>query len=72
MTDRLFLLCSGGGADGSILVYREIELQDRSNAGLKKALDILEPYVEKYPKVSPGDMYACARSLGSSLLSYLT
>lgn len=50
----------GGGADGSILVYREIELQDRSNAGLKKALDILEPYVEKYPKVSPGDMIQLA------------
>jgi len=47
-----------GGATGSIRFYKEQE--HRANAGLEKALALLEPIKKRYPTVSYADLFQMA------------
>lgn len=44
-----------GGADGSIIVFDDIEMQSPANRGLNITSSLLKPFIEKH-KISPGDL----------------
>lgn len=46
---------AGGGADGSILVFDDVELEYPANSGLQVSVFLLNKLVEKH-SVSPGDL----------------
>lgn len=55
----------GHGADGSLLIFSDIETQSFSNAGLVPFLSQLKPYLSKY-NVSAGDLIQFAGAVGIS------
>jgi len=46
---------SGGGADGSILVFDDVELEYSSNTGLYVPVFLLKRLMERH-KMAPGDL----------------
>jgi hypothetical protein len=46
---------SGGGADGSIVVFHSTELGFPSNVGIDDILDIFGDNIHAHPEISPGD-----------------
>ncbi|KLO16007.1 manganese peroxidase 2 [Schizopora paradoxa] len=56
----------GHGADGSILIFSDIETQIFPNLFLPPFLDQLKPYLTKYPGVSAGDLIQFAGAVGIS------
>lgn len=51
-----------GGANGAVRLHPEIE--HICNAGLKKAIDMLEPIHQEFPSVSYGDLFQLASVVG--------
>ena len=43
----LMLCCSGGGADGSIMIFKEIETAFSANIGLDEVVATLEPFQQR-------------------------
>ena len=56
---------SGGGADGSIMVFDSIETNYHANLGLDDIVNLQKPYVLKH-LVSPGDFIAFAGAVATS------
>lgn len=52
----LMLLSSGGGADGSLVVFNDTELTFPANAGIDDALAIEAPFAAKHTNLTPGDL----------------
>ena len=59
---------SGGGADGSIMIFKNIELQNDANTNLSDIIGVLENTLSQYRSrntgvdVSPGDMWVLIHS----------
>jgi hypothetical protein len=50
-------LIRGGGADGSIIIFNETELQDPGNVGIDEVLDEITPFFFKHASaITPGDL----------------
>ena len=56
---------SGGGADGSIIVFDEIETAFHPNIGLDKVTKLEKPFIAKH-NVTPGDFIAFAGAVAVS------
>lgn len=56
---------SGGGADGSIMVFDEIETNFHANNGVDEIVDEQKPFVAKH-NMTPGDFIQFAGALGVS------
>jgi len=51
------LKISGGGADGSVFTYSEIETNYPANAGIDDIVDSQRPFIEKYKvNITAGDL----------------
>ena len=51
-------LIRGGGADGSIIIFNQTELEDPGNIGIDDVLGEVSPFFFKYADViTPGDLY---------------
>jgi manganese peroxidase len=46
---------SGGGADGSIVVFNQTELMFHANTGIDDILDLFGDNIHAHPEISPGD-----------------
>jgi hypothetical protein len=46
---------SGGGADGSIVVFNSTELGFHANVGIDDILDTFSDSIHAHPEISPGD-----------------
>lgn len=54
-----FAISSGGGADGSIIVFGDIETTFHANGGIDDIVDAQTPFVNAHnATLSPGDLYA--------------
>ena len=47
---------AGGGADGSMLIFPNVEPNYHANLGISDSVDALTPFLERHPQVSPGDL----------------
>lgn len=56
---------SGGGADGSIMLFSDTELAYAANAGVDDGVDALAPFLQKY-NVSAGDLIQFAGAVGTT------
>ena len=56
---------SGGGADGSIIVFDEIETAFHPNIGLDEVTKLEKPFIAKH-NVTPGDFIAFAGAVAVS------
>lgn len=56
---------SGGGADGSIMTFDQIETNFHPNIGLDEIVNLQKPFVAKHG-VTPGDFIAFAGAVGLS------
>ena len=56
---------SGGGADGSIITFSDIETAFHPNIGLDEAVAIQKPFVDKH-NVTAGDFIAFAGAVAVS------
>ena len=51
------LIGRGGGADGSIIIFNETELQDPGNVGIDDVLGEVAPFFFKHSAaITPGDL----------------
>lgn len=55
----------GGGADGSIMAFDDIETNYHPNIGLDEIVQLQKPFVAKY-NVTPGDFIAFAGAVAVS------
>jgi hypothetical protein len=55
---------SGGGADGSIVVFNDTELNFHANAGIDDIIDVFGPNIAAHPEISPGDYLQFANAVG--------
>lgn len=55
-------LCSGGGADGSVLVFPAVEPSYLANDGIGDSVNNLLPFLSLFPTIFAGDLvqYAAA------------
>ena len=65
VTDLLLKHDSGGGADGSIITFSEIETKFHPNIGLDEAVAIQKPFIQKH-NVTAGDFIAFAGAVAVS------
>ena len=56
---------SGGGADGSIMVFEDIETNFHANNGVDEIVDEQKPFVAKH-NITPGDFIQFAGAVGVS------
>jgi manganese peroxidase len=49
------LTLSGGGADGSIIVFNSTELGFHTNVGIDDILDTFSNSIHAHPEITPGD-----------------
>ena len=56
---------SGGGSDGSIMIFDDIETAFHPNIGLDEIVKLQKPFVAKH-NVTPGDFIAFAGAVGIS------
>lgn len=57
LTQKLtFVSRSGGGADGSISVFEDIETAFHANNGVDEIIDEQKPFVARH-NITPGDLY---------------
>ena len=47
---------AGGGADGSMLIFPDVEPNFHANLGISDSVAALTPFLEAHPLVSPGDL----------------
>ena len=47
---------SGGGADGSMIVFEDIETNFHANLGVDEIVDEQKPFIAKH-NITPGDLY---------------
>jgi manganese peroxidase len=59
-------LPAGGGADGSIIIFSNIEANFHENIGILDSIDLLTPFLASHPQVSPGDLIQFATAVGIS------
>ncbi|KAH9927954.1 fungal versatile peroxidase from pleurotus Eryngii [Epithele typhae] len=59
----VMVLCSGGGADGSIMAHMHLELKDPANLGVDEIIEKLRPIALRHG-VSYGDMIQFAGAVG--------
>ena len=64
-TQNLNSMYSGGGADGSIMLFDSIETAFHPNIGLDEIVNIQKPFVSKHG-VSPADFIPFAGAVGIS------
>ncbi|KAF8572711.1 class II peroxidase [Ramaria rubella] len=57
---------AGGGADGSMLIFPDIEPNFAANNGISDSVDSLLPFLQKYPDISAGDLIQFAGAVGIS------
>ena len=62
---NICLLNSGGGADGSIAIFPEIETNFHPNIGLDEIVQLEKPFIAKHA-VTPGDFIAFAGAVAVS------
>ena len=55
----------GGGADGSIVVFDDIETAFHANGGIDDIVDAQSPFIQKW-NVTPGDFIQFAGAVGVS------
>lgn len=48
----------GGGADGSIITFEDVEMAYAPNAALDDIVDLQKGFINKY-KINAGDLYVC-------------
>ena len=53
-TDGTFFFYSGGGADGSIMTFADVETKYPANVGLDEIVNIEAPFA-KFHNMTPGD-----------------
>lgn len=52
------VISSGGGADGSIIVFGDVETTFHANGGIDDIVDAQTPFVNAHnATLSPGDLY---------------
>ncbi len=51
----LTLSYSGGGADGSIIVFEDIETNFHANNGVDEIIDEQKPFIARH-NITPGDL----------------
>lgn len=56
---------AGGGADGSILLFADIETKFAENAGTDEGTDVLAPFLKRHP-VTAGDLIQFSTAIGLS------
>ncbi|TDL25715.1 manganese peroxidase 3 [Rickenella mellea] len=54
----------GKGADGSMIIFDEIETAFGANNGIDDSVDSLKPYLTKFPNVTAGDLIQFAGAVG--------
>lgn len=54
----------GGGADGSMLVFPDVEPNFSANLGISDSVDALLPFLAAHPQVSAGDLIQFAGAVG--------
>ena len=59
-------LPSGGGADGSLLIFPNVELNFHSNLGISDPVDALLPFLASHNQVSAGDLVQFAAAVAIS------
>ncbi|GJJ13032.1 manganese peroxidase [Clathrus columnatus] len=57
---------AGGGADGSMLVFPNVEPNFSANLGISDSVDALLPFLAAHPQVSAGDLIQFAGAVGIS------
>lgn len=57
---------SGGGADGSMLLFPTVEPGFHANAGIDDSVNNLIPFLAKYPDISAGDLVQFAGAVALS------
>lgn len=57
----------GGGADGSMLLFPDVEPNFAANAGISDSVDVLLPVLAAHPDITAGDMiqYAATVAVGN-------
>ncbi|KAJ8518043.1 hypothetical protein ONZ45_g4823 [Pleurotus djamor] len=56
----------GGGADGSIVTFDNIETAFHANAGIDEIVEAQKPFIAKHSTISPGDFIQFAGAVGVS------
>ncbi|GJJ13033.1 manganese peroxidase [Clathrus columnatus] len=56
----------GGGADGSMLVFPDVEPNFSANLGISDSVDALLPFLAAHPQISAGDLIQFAGAVGIS------
>lgn len=59
-------LPAGGGADGSMLVFPNVEPNFSANLGISDSVDALLPFLAAHPQVTAGDLIQFAGAVGIS------
>ncbi|KIJ45795.1 class II peroxidase [Sphaerobolus stellatus SS14] len=57
---------AGGGADGSMLIFPNVEPNFSANNGISDSVDSLTPFLAAHPTISPGDLIQFAGAVGIS------
>ena len=62
---------SGGGADGSMLIFPTVEPAFFANLGIADSVNNLIPFLSQFPKISAGDLvqFAGAVAVGNCPVS---
>ncbi|GJJ13039.1 hypothetical protein Clacol_007288 [Clathrus columnatus] len=56
----------GGGADGSMLVFPDVEPNFPANLGISDSVEALLPFLSSHPEISAGDLIQFAGAVGIS------
>ncbi|KAF8526399.1 heme peroxidase [Gautieria morchelliformis] len=60
-------LPAGGGADGSMLIFPNVEPNFQANLGISDSVELLTPFISNHTRVSAGDLiqFAAAVAIGN-------
>ena len=56
----------GHGADGSMIIFSDIEVNFAANLGIDDSVDSLSPFIPKHPGITVGDLIQFAGAVGVS------
>ena len=54
----------GTGADGSMIIFSDIETNFAANAGIDDSVDALSPFLGRHPTITAGDLIQFAGAFG--------
>ena len=60
-------LPAGGGADGSMLIFPNVEPSFHANLGISDSVGLLAPFMGLHPEISAGDLIQFATAVGIGL-----